>query len=140
MISRRQITQAEAEQAMAHGEFGPELLSCAPNVAVVLTQDWCGQWALMDRYLRELAALAERAEGAQRATAAKSPAGPPGLPELCVAVLLYNRVPYFREFLRLKERVWGNALIPYVRYYRQGGLVAQSNYVSAEEFLSHFRP
>lgn len=127
MITRRQITREEAEQAMAQGEFGQALLTSAPNLAVILTQDWCGQWTMMDRYLRELAARPAPVQLSEN------------VPEICVAVLLYNRVPYFQDFLRLKERVWGNAQIPYVRYYRHGRLVAQSNYVSAETFLSHFR-
>jgi len=122
MIRRRPLSQAEAEHAMRHGEFSDELLGSAANVAVVLSQDWCGQWAAMDRYLRE---LAERPR--------------PGDPEVCVVELLYNRVPYFRDFLRHKEEVWGNAQVPYVRYYRGGRPVGQSNYVSMPQFLSFFR-
>jgi hypothetical protein len=90
-------------------------------VAVVLTQDWCGQWAAMDGYLGEM--------GARN----------PEL-ELAVFQLEYNRVDYFQEFLRFKEQVLGNAVIPYVRYYRDGLLIGQSNYVSERQFLSFFQP
>jgi hypothetical protein len=120
MVVRKALTRAQAERAMHLGEFDESVTRAAPRVAVVLTQDWCGQWAAMDRYLDELAA---------------SPAGPDG--GLAVFHLVYNTAEYFREFLSFKESVWRNALIPYVRYYRNGRLVAQSNFVSRKQFLDH---
>ena len=62
-------------------------------VAVVLTQDWCGQWAAMDGYLAEM--------GSRH----------PEL-ELTVFLLEYNRVDYFQEFLSFKEQVLGNRRHP----------------------------
>lgn len=122
MIHRRALTEAEATHAMRHGEFAAELLLSAPNIAVVLSQDWCGQWAGMKRYLQQLA---------------DSPR--PGDPEVWALELEYNRVAYFHEFLRHKEEVWGNDQVPYVRYYRGGDLVGESNFVSQEGFLAFFR-
>ncbi len=108
---------------MRHGEFDEGVIRAAPRVAVVLSQDWCPQWTAMDRYLDELAAGAEQA-------------GPP----LVVFHLLYNRVHYFRQFLCFKEQFWRNALIPYVRYYREGAFLRESNFVSLPRFLRSLEP
>jgi len=116
MLSRREITLDQAELAMRSGEFDPSVRAAAPRVAVILSQDWCGQWLAMDQYLREMGTR-------------------PPAQELVVFHLLYNRCDFFQEFLRFKEDVLGNDAIPYVRYYRDGALVAQSNYVSESQFL-----
>ena len=116
MLDRREITREQAELAMRSGEFDPSVCAAAPRVAVVLSQDWCGQWLAMDQYLREMAAR-------------------PMEQDLVVFHLLYNHLGFFQEFLRFKEEVLGNDAIPYVRYYRDGALIAQSNYVSEQQFL-----
>ena len=40
--------------------------------------------------------------------------------------------------MNLKEKTWGNYSIPYVRYYRDGDLVNESNFVSRRGFLKRF--
>jgi hypothetical protein len=120
MIVRKPLTRAQAEHAMRHGEFDDTVTAAAPKVAVVLSQDWCGQWAAMDHYLYELSETKGEGDG-----------------DLAVFHLLYNNVDYSQAFLRFKEGVWRNALIPYVRYYRNGRLVGESNFVSQGQFLRH---
>ena len=123
MITIREMSPAQAAEATRAGEFGSSVREASPNVAVVLTQDWCGQWAALERSLRELA------ENPREEVT----------PEVTVFVLVYNLQPYFTEFLRFKEEVFGNDAIPYVRYYRQGRLIGQSNYVSGLQFLAYFK-
>jgi hypothetical protein len=118
MIHRRELSREQAAAAMNAGEFDDGVRNASRQVAVVLTQDWCGQWAAMDEYLGELDARHPELE-------------------LVVFQLEYNRVDYFREFLRFKEEVLGNQLIPYVRYYRDGRLIGQSNFVSERQFLKN---
>jgi hypothetical protein len=120
VIRRQELSRGQAESAMRQGEFDETVRGASPLVAVVLTQDWCGQWTAMDGYLSEMAARCPELE-------------------LTVFQLEYNRVDYFQEFLRFKEQVLGNAVIPYVRYYQDGRLVGQSNYVSERQFLAFFR-
>jgi hypothetical protein len=116
MIRRLQLSREQAAFAMRQGEFDEGVRGASPLVAVVLTQDWCGQWAAMDGYLAEMVGRHPELE-------------------LTVFQLEYNRVDYFQDFLRFKEQVLGNAVIPYVRYYRDARLVGQSNYVSERQFL-----
>jgi hypothetical protein len=122
MIVRRVLTQVQAEHAMEQGEFDASVTEAAPNVAVVLTQDWCSQWKALEASLGELA---------------RGPS--PSDPEITVFELLYNTVDYFSAFLSFKETKWRNYEIPYVRYYRGGRLTAESNYVPRERFLGFFR-
>ena len=117
MIIRRDLSRAQAHHAMEHGEFDESVTGAAARVAVVLSQDWCGQWTAMDRYLDQLAG-----DGA-------------GIGDAVVFTLIYNQVDYFQSFLSFKEKVWRNALIPYVRYYRRGRLAGESNFVSQRQFL-----
>jgi hypothetical protein len=120
MIRRQELSREQAASAMHQGEFDENVRGASRLVAVVLTQDWCGQWAAMDGYLAEMSARYPELE-------------------LTVFQLEYNRVDYFQDFLRFKEQVLGNAVIPYVRYYQDGRLIGQSNYVSERQFLGFFR-
>jgi hypothetical protein len=56
-----------------------------------------------------------------------------------VFVLVYDAVDYFDRFRRFKEDVYGNHQVPYVRYYSDGRLVNETNYVSRRRFLKAFR-
>jgi len=120
MIRRLELTGEQAAFAMRQGEFDQGVRGASRLVAVVLTQDWCGQWAAMDGYLAEMGSRQPKLD-------------------LTIFLLEYNRVSYFQEFLNFKEQVLGNRVIPYVRYYRDGSLVGQSNYVSERQFLSFFQ-
>jgi len=86
MIEIRSISEKQAKDAMSNGEFGREVIASATHVAVILTQDWCGQWIALKHDLRRLEKK--------------------GLPEefdLHVYELMYNLEPYFREFMAFKE-------------------------------------
>jgi hypothetical protein len=109
----RRLTEAECRAAIASGEFSPAILGSAPKVALVLTQSWCPQWSWMRSYLEDLA-------------------GEPGMDIFWVE---YDREPFFDAFIDFKENLLGNSLIPYVRYYREGRLVATGNYLDRRGFL-----
>jgi hypothetical protein len=121
MVERKQLTQAQAQHAMEHGEFDASVIGAAPRVAVLLSQDWCSQYAALDRHLRDMESGSD-----------------PKVPDVTVFELIYNRVDYFEAFMRFKETRWRNYEIPYVRYYRDGRLVGESNYVGPQQFMAHF--
>jgi hypothetical protein len=116
------ITREQAMATIERGELPDEVIGSDENVAAVLTQDWCPQWTAMERWIGGL----NESESAPSIT-------------VDIYILLYNREDYFREFLRFKENVWKNRAIPYVRYYRRGRLISESNYVSRESFLEVFK-
>lgn len=55
-----------------------------------------------------------------------------------VFYLCYNKKSFSREFMRVKETAWKNSHVPYVRYYRDGSLVNESNYAGKTNFLVNF--
>ena len=118
MVRKEKVTEEQAMYAIQLGDFPEELRKSQENVAAVMTQDWCPQWGMMSAWidtLKENDLL------------------------LDIYVLLYNKESYFEEFLRFKETTWRNNLVPYVRYYSNGELVGESNYVSQTDFLKTFR-
>ncbi|MDR3630247.1 MAG: hypothetical protein P4L42_07915 [Desulfocapsaceae bacterium] len=103
------ISRDQALACITHREFGDDILGSASNVVVVLTQDWCPQWVAMKGFLSTF-------------TAAE------------IYVLEYNLTDCFDRFRQFKEAVFDNDQIPYLRYYRNGSLVAVSNAVSEDQF------
>jgi hypothetical protein len=110
------LTEKECRTAIAEGDFSTEIRSSAPAVALVLTQSWCHQWAAMKSYLP-----AAETELGDRAA---------------IRYVEYDNEPFFEDFMAFKEDVFGNREVPYVRYYRDGELVAESNFISKQGFLA----
>ncbi len=117
MINRRRITEKQAREAITKGEFSEELTSSQKHVAIILTQSWCPQWTFLNRSLNTL----EKEKY-----------------DIDIYELEYDKEDYFNEFLTFKENVLGNDQIPYIRYYINGKLIAESNYVSTKILLSKF--
>lgn len=112
----KEISDAQARNIIQNREIPEEIINSAGRVAVVLTQDWCPQWMQMKGWLEDM-----KEEG------------------INVFHISYNRKPYFREFMMVKESQFGNGLVPYVRYYINGQFLSDSNFISRELFLSRFK-
>ncbi|HUW40389.1 MAG TPA: hypothetical protein VMV90_05225 [Rectinemataceae bacterium] len=107
------LTRDDCMAAIEKGDFGSGIVKAAPAVAVVLTQSWCPQWGWMRRYLESL----------------------PARPGFEVFWLEYDREDFFERFMTFKEEVYGNREVPYVRYYRDGQLLKESNFIDQRGFL-----
>jgi len=116
----RELTEAECRAAMENGDFDPSLFS-APT-AIILTQSWCPQWTAMKSYLPK----AEKA-----------------LPGVLIYYVEYDTAVWDslknETFMSFKENTFNNREIPYVRYYRDGILSRESNYISLDGFISRLR-
>lgn len=110
----KKLSEEQMNFFLKNGEFPADVIAAAANTAVVLTQDWCPQWTVMKRYL-------------------------PGITEAAVFFIEYNREPRADEYMRAKETLFGNELIPYVRYYRNGAFAGDSNFVFKDNFLDFFK-
>lgn len=108
----RTLTQDQLDILLRERELPESVRLAAPKVVVVMTQDWCGQWADMAGYLPDFADQA------------------------AIFTVEYNRLPDFERIMRFKEDVLGNRQVPYVRYYRDGKLVSQSNWLPRASFAS----
>jgi len=116
-LKAARLTAAHCAQAMRDGEFGQDIRGSADLVAVVLTQSWCPQWKMMRSWL----------DAALETAGAKA------------FFVEYDEEAFFEPFMAWKEDVLGNRSVPYVRYYRGGALVAESNYISRDGFVANFR-
>jgi len=99
--------------AIERGDFGPEIVGATPAVAVVLTQSWCSQWGWMRNYLEKM----------------------PDRPGFTVFWIEYDNEDFFETFMTFKEDAFGNREVPYVRYYRDGHLVKESNFIDQRGFM-----
>lgn len=112
MISKNLFTSQQVNYAMKNGEFDQDILNSKQKVVIIMTQDWCPQWADMNSWVYNLQTDED----------------------IAVFELIYNKVDYFKEFMRFKENKWGNYEIPYLRYYNNGRLFKESNYVTKQVF------
>lgn len=107
------LTESQIRHTINEGDFPPEILSSHPRVAVIMSQDWCPQWTYLQQYFHNIED-----------------------PDLGVYVTLYNQEPFYEEFMRFKEEIFKNYQIPYIRYYREGVLQAESNFIPEVRFRS----
>jgi hypothetical protein len=118
MIRWKTISEADARHAIETKEFPVSVITSSPNVAVVMTQDWCSQWMAMRNSLNKTG-IQDKAD-------------------VDIHLFIYNRSAIFAEFLQFKETVLGNNHIPYIRYYKNGIFRMDSNYVMTFDFFQCF--
>ena len=112
MVNRLTLAGDQIRDAINTGEFGSDVISSAETVIVVMTQDWCPQWLNMKKWIY----------------------GHETGKTVDIYELIYNREPYFKEFMSFKENIWNNQSVPYLRFYENGSLVRETNYISRSEF------
>jgi hypothetical protein len=115
----RKLTEDECLAAIEKGDFEAPAEGAA---AVILTQSWCPQWQAVKSYLGKAEDAAKEAGAA-----------------LCINYIEYDLAPFFEKLMNFKEERFGNREIPYIRYYLDGKLAAESNYVSLEGFLHRLK-
>lgn len=113
MINRKLIQKDQALYAIANGEFESNILSSKSSVVIIMTQDWCPQWMSMKSWIYGLEIDKD----------------------IEIYELEYNKVDYFEDFMSFKENQWGNNNIPYLRFYKDGILNKEENYISDSEFI-----
>ena len=112
----QELSQEACLTTIAEHEVPQSARMASERVAVVFTQSWCPDWSVMRRYLDGL-----------------------DEPGLTVFFVEYDRQPFFQEMMAVKETAFENYQIPYVRYYRDGALVSESNLVFMKrKFLKRF--
>jgi len=109
----RKLSAEECQAAMTAGEFSPGILASAPAVAIILTQSWCPQWMWMKTYLGSF-------KDDQ---------------DIAICTIEYDKESFFEDFMAFKENTFGNDQVPYLRYYRDGKLIHESNYIDKGGFL-----
>jgi hypothetical protein len=114
MVRNAIITKDQLLSAIKNGEFGRDVISSQNIVVVVMTQDWCPQWTSMKNWLYSIQSDKN----------------------IDIYELVYNKSNYFYEFKSFKETRWKNFDIPYLRFYKNGSMCKQTNYISENEFMN----
>jgi len=112
MINKIKLSKDQVFKVIEKGEFDKEIILSKDLVVVVMTQDWCPQWVNMKKWIYAVDINKD----------------------VDVYELLYNGTEYFNEFMNFKENAWRNLEIPYLRFYKNGKLVEETNYINKEEF------
>jgi hypothetical protein len=112
-VKRKKLSGDQVLEVIKTGEFSPDIIASKNKVVIILTQDWCPDWKNMREWLDSLDDTID----------------------IDICELIYNKSEHFDHWLELKENRWKNSLIPYLRYYVNGVLIRESNYVTKEEFL-----
>jgi len=118
MIHIISLSDDDCLYAIERKEFSEAILNAGENVAVVMSQDWCPQWLQMKRFLND---------EANNQTI-----------EITAFVVEYNKRSFFNKFMKIKEDIWGNDQIPYVRYYKNGKYTGDSNFIWKDLFFNKF--
>jgi len=98
--------------AMENGEFPEEIIN-NPKVAIIMTQDWCPQWKAMEKWISEIE-------------------------DIKIHLIIYDKEEYLDEFRVFKEKTFKNDQVPYIRYYINGKLINESNYITKGSFINTF--
>lgn len=111
------MSDADAQHAITNTEFSEKLRNAGKYVAIIPTQSWCHQWHAIRSWFE------------QSKSAAK---------EVVVFYYEYDTTDLFDPFREFKESHWKNDQVPYIRYYRDGICVHESNYCSEDDFYRSF--
>ncbi len=114
MIRNTSITKDQSLSAIKNGEFGRDVISSQNIVIVIMTQDWCPQWIDMKSWVYSIQTDKN----------------------IDIYELVYNKTDYFYAFKNFKETRWKNFNIPYIRFYKNGSMYKQTNYISQSEFMN----
>ena len=118
MLTFKTIDEKEMQNIIGTKEVSDDIKKSAENVIAIFTQDWCGDWKGLDRELK--------------ANEEKSPI------DITIYICMYNQTSLYEPFMNFKETVWNNGLIPYLRYYKNGSFVKDTNHLPFQRLIKAF--
>ena len=114
---QRELSEAQIRSVIKNHEFDESIIGSNKNVAIVMTQSWCWQWRMAKEWIASVSDISE----------------------LDIYTVVYDNKGFYEDFLDFKENIFGNYEIPYIRYYIDGKLIGESNYVPKDSFLETFQ-
>lgn len=107
------LTEDELMQTIKEGEFPTSLLVKTEKTVIMMSQSWCPQFLIMRSMIKNL----------------------PQNQDLTVYLTVYDKKSYGKKVQKFKEDIFNNHLIPYLRFYKNGALYKETNYISKGAFL-----
>lgn len=108
------LSDSQAMYTIKNRDFPDEILKSNNRVAVVVSQSWCPQWIAMKGYLKKVTEQNR---------------------DIDIYILEYDKKVWFNDFMSMKEIYWKNLEVPYIRFYIDGLLVNESNFISRSAFV-----
>ena len=118
MITFKTIDDNEMKYIMENKEVSNDIKNTSEKVLAIFTQDWCGDWKGLNI---ELVANEQNNDV-----------------DLTVFICKYNESPLYEEFMNFKEKEWKNELIPYLRYYKNGSFIKDTNHLPFQRIMNVF--
>lgn len=110
-----ELTPQQLLDCVEQGDFSTDLRLKTRTTVFLMSQAWCPQYTTVKRMI----------EGLE------------DIDELTIYETLYDRNPAGEAFMPFKEQKFGNHLIPYIRFYQNGTLIKESNYLSEGAFRQY---
>ncbi len=117
MITFQNMTDQEMLETAQNGEIPASLLAKSKNVIAIFTQDWCPDWHRTEKDFKSHQDYSE---------------------DILVYIAIYNTSIYSEQVMAFKEDVWKNGLIPYIRCYKNGTFLKDSNAMAFERIVKAF--
>lgn len=117
MLTFYNMSDEEMLETAQTKEMPASLLAKSKNVIAIFTQDWCPDWHRTERDFKSKEKYSE---------------------DILVCIAIYNTSKYSEEVMTFKENVWKNGLIPYIRCYKEGKFVRDSNAMAFERIVKAF--
>ncbi len=117
MITFYNMTDAEMLETAEIQEIPKSLLDKSKNVIAIFTQDWCPDWHGLERDFKKNENYSE---------------------DIFVCIAIYNQSTHSEKVMTFKETVWKNGFIPYVRCYKNGEFIKESNAMPFERIVRAF--
>ena len=118
MITFKTIDDNEMKYIMENKEVSNDIKNTSEKVLAIFTQDWCGDWKGLNR---ELNANEQNSDI-----------------DLTVFICTYNESSLYEDFMNFKENEWKNELIPYLRYYKNGSFIKDTNHLPFQRIMNVF--
>ncbi|MEI0581349.1 hypothetical protein [Brachyspira pilosicoli] len=118
MITFKNIDDNEMKYIIENKEVSNNIKNIAENVLAIFTQDWCGDWKGLKR---ELNANEQNSDV-----------------DLTIFICIYNQSGLYEDFMNFKENEWKNELIPYLRYYKNGNFIKDTNHLPFQRIMNVF--
>ena len=117
MITFYNMTDDDILETIEKKEIPEALLSKSKNLIAVLTQDWCPDWHALEKDFKDNVNYSD---------------------DVFICIGIYNTSAHVEKFMDFKENFWQNALIPYIRCYKDSKFIKDSNLMPFQRIVKAF--
>lgn len=118
MLTFKEIDDKEMQNIIDTKEVSENIKNASENVLAIFTQDWCGDWKGLERELNNNKDNSNI--------------------DITIFICMYNQSSLYETFMNFKESIWQNELIPYLRYYKNGNFIKDTNHLPFQRVMKYF--